>query len=123
MTGLLDTQIVIRMDQDPDRLSGAARRVILGPTNWRLFVWEMVVKASPGKLDIPDPASVFLDRQLASGLELFGSRLPHGFATVRLPAVHRDPFDRLILAQAVTVGIPAVSADEKFPQYPDTVIW
>lgn len=119
MSLLLDTQVLLWCLAEPDRLSRKTRRRIESATE-RVLVsvvsaWEIEVKRALGKLTAPDD----LDRQLLerrfSELEL---RIEHVMELRSLPKLHKDPFDRMLVAQAVFDDLTIVTADEKVRSYP-----
>jgi len=110
-------------------MSERARQTFLDPNN-RLFlsvasVWEIAIKSSTGKLQLGQPLSAFLDAHLsANGIELLDIRRDHAERVESLPFHHRDPFDRILVAQAVRESIPLLSADATFDAYEGvTRIW
>lgn len=127
MTGLLDTQAFIWMDSHPARLSAAATVFVLDPAN-TLFVsvvsvWEIVIKNQTGKLPLSRPLEDILRDQQAKNIRLLDVNLTHVLAVRGLPVVHKDPFDRLLAAQAVAEGAVLITADKVFQQYPVQVVW
>jgi PIN domain nuclease of toxin-antitoxin system len=127
VTGLLDTHTLIWLDQDHSKLSTAAARFIQDPGNdivvSVMSVWEMVIKLQTGKIQLPDPVAALISRQAANGIRLMGVELSHVLAVETLPNPHRDPFDRIIVAQAIVEGAVLLTADKVFQQYPVTVVW
>jgi PIN domain nuclease of toxin-antitoxin system len=115
---LLDTQIVLWMLQEPHRLSGTVRRIITDEPG--LFVsaaslWEIETKRQINKLQV--------EGDVRSPLEAFGlQELPitwrHAQAVGRLPLIHRDPFDRILAAQALADDLTLVTADRDLARYP-----
>lgn len=87
-------------------------------------IWELIIKASRGKLPLPRPAAEFLSGQITA---IHASLLPvsssHFLALERLPWIHRDPFDRILVAQAQAEDIALVSADPALRRYEVRVIW
>lgn len=114
---LLDTHVILwQLSGDRD-LSIDARRAIRDAD--ALFVSavsfaEMGVKASVGKLDVPDD---IVDQILRAGVRYLGLSPEHGLAVGSLPMHHRDPFDRLLVAQARTDGLTIVTGDERIGRY------
>ena len=86
-------------------------------------VWEIVIKAQLGKLNLRLPLPHIVTHQQANGLQVLPVTLPHVLAVEGLPPVHKDPFDRLLVAQAVVEGVELVSADPVFAQYPVRSLW
>lgn len=122
---LLDTSTLLWALTTPKQLSAAARKAVGNGDSILSVVsyWEVVIKSRKGMLPIADPVS-WWDRASA----LFGGRvLPirtsHVTALAALPDLHRDPFDRILIAQAVAEGIPLVTKDGQIHAYPVRVVW
>jgi PIN domain nuclease of toxin-antitoxin system len=118
---LLDTEAVIWAVLEPERLSSFVRQVCELP-EYELCVsvasfWEIVIKVQSGKWLVTDPVLWFL--KWTQGMRY----LPIGYKDVadlaKLPAIHKDPFDRIILAQALQNKMPLVTSDRKMLQDPD----
>ena len=126
MAVLLDTQSFLWWVTDDPKLSKRARRTI-ADERCLLSVascWEMAIKASLGKLEIPRPVDRFLQEQLeVNGFALLQISLGHVAAVTDLPFHHRDPFDRLIAAQALEEEMAVVSSDPVFRKYRVKRIW
>ena len=122
MRVLLDTHVVLWWLSGEREVSAAAGAVIERSDDLLLSVVslaEMGIKASIGKLDVPDD----LDRQVqAVGLRILGLAPSHALGVAHLPPHHRDPFDRLLIAQAVAEGLTVVTADQRFAEYPVAVV-
>lgn len=86
-------------------------------------VWEIVIKVQLGKLSLRLPLPEIVAEQQANGLQILPMTLPHSLAIENLPSIHKDPFDRLLAAQAVVEGAELVSADQVFVQYPVRLLW
>ena len=126
MRVLLDTQAFLWWVSDDARLSRRARTTITaeGGLLSTASCWEIGIKASLGKLEIPRPIARFLQEQLeTNGFSLLPISLAHVSAVADLPYHHRDPFDRLIAAQAIEEEIPVVSVDTIFKKYGVKRIW
>lgn len=80
---------------------------------------EIGIKASLGKLDVPDG---LVDAVLAGGLRLLPLDAEHGLTVARLPLIHRDPFDRLLIAQAMAEDLVFITADRRVPEYAVTTV-
>ncbi len=125
---LLDTHTFLWMSGEPARLGPAARQRIEATTS-QLFlsvasVWEMAIKRSLGKLDLPEPLAGFLEEQLAATrTNLLDVRSEHALRVETLPWHHRDPFDRLLVAQAHFEALPILSRDPSFDAYLVERIW
>lgn len=126
MALLLDTQAFLWWVTDDARLSKRAARAIAG-TECLLSVascWEMAIKVGLGKLTIPGTPARFIQQQLeVNGFGLLPISLEHASRVAALPFHHRDPFDRLLAAQALAEEMPLVSADTVFPRYGVTRLW
>lgn len=119
---LLDTHSFLWFVTEDPKLSISARRIIATGSNELLLsvacVWEIAIKVSIGRLPIPAPLDTFIPEQLRiNRIGLLPIELKHIFEVTRLPLHHRDPFDRLLIAQALTEGLPIVSADPAFDSY------
>lgn len=121
MSYLLDTQILLWAAAGSDRLTSAARRLIGDPANTLVFsaasLWEIAIKSGLGRDDVQVDA-----KRLRTGLRDNGYvELPvtgaHAAAIADLPPLHRDPFDRLLIAQARIEGLELVTADRIVAQY------
>jgi len=126
MKVLLDTHAFIWAITDERRLSPRARRLIASSELWWSVVslWEAIQKAQVGKLSLPLPAGPFLTGELSSNhVRLLPVSLSHVLRVEELPLHHRDPFDRLLIAQSIEEKWPIVTADPWFSRYPVDVIW
>jgi PIN domain nuclease of toxin-antitoxin system len=128
MNLLLDTQVFLWLDGDQARLSAASRSVCAdsGNTLWlsAASAWEMQIKIGLDKLRLKRSlAETIASQQLANALQILSVQLTHTLALNELPAHHKDPFDRLLIAQARHEGWEIVSADPEFKAYPVRVIW
>jgi PIN domain nuclease of toxin-antitoxin system len=87
-------------------------------------LWEMQLKTQLGKLHFNLPLSQLIeDQQRVNGLQLLPIEPDHIYALGQLPYHHKDPFDRLLIAQALTENLPMVSADPVFKDYSVQIIW
>ncbi len=125
---LLDTHTFLWFISDDPRLSSAARDAIEEPSNRRFLsvasLWEMAIKVSLGKLALAQPIDVLLPRQLEiNGVELLPIEAGHALRVATLPFHHRDPFDRLLVAQCLEEDLPLISADQQFDAYGIRRIW
>ena len=127
MIVLLDTHAFIWMDSEPHRLSKLVRDTIQDPSNeiWLSVVsaWEMVIKNQLGKLALSIPVIQTVESQIQNGIQVLDVSLQHVLAVELLPPIHRDPFDRILLAQAISIGASFISCDPILSQYPAPVIW
>ena len=125
---LLDTQAFLWWVDDSPRLSKRARVAIGEPAERCFFsvasCWEMAIKISLGRLKFPQPLERFVAHHMAAnGIEPIGISLPHVARVAALPFHHRDPFDRLIIAQAIEEGLSVVSSDRVFSKYGVPRVW
>jgi PIN domain nuclease of toxin-antitoxin system len=124
---LLDTCAFLWFVTGDSRLSRRARRalehtqaeVILSAVS----VWEIAIKASLGRLSLPAPVDTYIGEKIASGFVLIPIEWTHAAAVERLPLHHRDPFDRLLIAQALSENLPIVTSDAGFSAYGVKVVW
>lgn len=128
MSLLLDTQALLWFLLDDPRLSDKVRESIVA-TDISIFVspasiWEIAIKISLGKYALPTPFVEFWNTQLKTNdFLLLPISVSHAARVVDLPFHHRDPFDRLIIAQSLEERIPVVSSDENFDYYGVERIW
>jgi len=105
----------------------ACRDIFVGPSNLSMSiasVWEILIKVQIGKLNLPQPAGAYVIRKLAENrIGTLPIELDHLLAFEQLPMHHRDPFDRMIVAQSLEQGWPVITADTVFKNYPIRVIW
>ena len=125
---LLDTHAFLWWISDDPRLSPAAREAIADGASEvflsAVSVWEMVIKMGLGRLELPEDLESFLARQLqVNGFRPLAMTLPHALAVRHLPDVHKDPFDRLLVAQAQHEELVLVSGDAAVRRHPVSVIW
>ncbi len=124
---LLDTHAGLWWLTDDARLSEAARRAIEGAASvyWSVASsWEVAIKVGLGRLDLPEPVEPFLTKHLhASGFEVLPIQHRHACAVLDLPALHRDPFDRLLVAQASVEELTLVTGDATVSRYPIQTLW
>lgn len=127
-TLLVDTQAMLWFFWDDPQLSDDARAQIEDGENRKLVslasCWEIAIKVGLGKLDLGEPSRTFLPREIArNNCELLQIRLEHATAVEDLPLHHRDPFDRLLIAQMMVEDLPVISADQVFDQYGVSRLW
>jgi len=119
---LIDTHCWLWWNGDPGRLSDNARRVIADGDNEILFstasAWEISIKYGLGKLKLPASPEKYLPMRLSSNrMQLLPMLLHHVLAVGALPRHHRDPFDRVLIAQAQQEDLTVITADEAFHRY------
>jgi len=127
MRALLDTSCFLWFIAGSDRLSINARNFILDLNNELVLsaasLWEIAIKVSLGKLDLLQSFEELITTQIESNaINLLPIEIKHLSTFIKLPFHHRDPFDRLIIAQGVTEGIPVISGDSVFQKYNVEVI-
>ena len=119
---LLDTHAMLWFFWEDSQLSTHAKSLIEDPDNRKLVsiasCWEIAIKTGLGKLNLGEPSRSFLPREIArNNFELLPITLDHATAVETMAHHHRDPFDRLLIAQAMIEGLSLVSADEVFDRY------
>lgn len=126
---LLDTQCWLWWFAQPERLSEDAIVHIADETNELWFsvasIWEIGIKVAIGKLPLPEPIEIYVPSRMvqlgALSLEITAT---HALQAAALPLHHRDPFDRMLIAQAQLEGMTLVSGDAMFRQYSDiSLLW
>jgi PIN domain nuclease of toxin-antitoxin system len=125
---LLDTHTFLWFIGGSSKLSGDARSLIEESGNERLLsvasLWEMAIKVSVGRLKLDLSFAELVDREVrGNAMKLLTIRPEHMDKLARLPFHHRDPFDRLIVAQSMSEGIPIISRDKAFESYPVSLLW
>jgi PIN domain nuclease of toxin-antitoxin system len=125
---LLDTHTALWFFWDDPLLSPTAKALIEDPNNRKLFsiasCWEIAIKAGLGKLQLGAPSRAFLNKEIArNNFEVLAITLDHATMVEGLAAHHKDPFDRLLIAQGMLEAIPIVSADAVFDQYGIQRFW
>jgi PIN domain nuclease of toxin-antitoxin system len=125
---LLDTNCFLWWHADDRRLSPRARRAIANSANdiyvSAVIPFEMVLKVRSGKLRLSqEPADVVRGQLSVNGFMPLPVTLDHALAVGRLPHHHDDPFDRLLIAQAVEEDLPVITSDDMFSHYPIRTYW
>lgn len=119
---LLDTHVWLWMQADPDRLSDSVLQLLRDPDTERLLsvasVWEIVIKHAIGRLALPDAPEPYVQARLRTSATVpLSASLAHVLHVAELPPHHRDPFDRLLVAQARVEGMSLVTADTTLARY------
>ncbi|MGK5091743.1 type II toxin-antitoxin system VapC family toxin [Deltaproteobacteria bacterium TL4] len=125
---LLDTHVFMWCDSEPDHLSEQARLLCADRTNDLILsvasVWEMQIKIQLGKLKLKLPLPDLIKKQQeTNGLEILPIELRYIFALQNLPSYHKDPFDRLLIAQSLVEHLPILTADPAFSHYSVEIVW
>lgn len=125
---LLDTHTFFWWDAAPERLSATVLALCQDPAV-RLFLsivslWEIQIKSGLGKLPLPLPlAEIIQEQQARHGLQILPVTPEHIYALSSLPLHHKDPFDRLLIAQALTEELPLASVDSAFSSCSVSLVW
>jgi PIN domain nuclease of toxin-antitoxin system len=120
---LIDTHVFLWLADRPDHVAEEARLALEDPVN-DVFVssavaWEIAIKSSAGKLQLPVEAGEYVRSRISSfGFRTLPISIEHAVATVALPNIHADPFDRILVAQAASEGMTLVTRDENTLRYP-----
>lgn len=128
MKALLDTHVFLWWITTDPRLSKRAREIISNGRN-ELFLsaasgWEMAIKTNLGRLQLPGDLERFIPEQLAlNAIESLPVQMSHALHVYNLPNYHRDPFDRLLIAQAQLENLPILTVDPQIARYPVKIIW
>lgn len=125
---LLDTHAFLWFVQGNERLSKSAKNHMEDQSHELLLsiasLWEMAVKISLGKLDVPQSFAEFMQSHLAMcSIGCLEISAQHTYAVAELPFHHRDPFDRLLAAQCLSEGLGLISSDGVFDKYGVERVW
>ena len=128
MTLLLDTHSFLWFWWNDPQLRETAKQAICDPANRKLIstasCWEIAIKVSLKKLDLGAPYRGFIHQHMVrNNFELLQITDEHLAGLVDLPFHHKDPFDRLLIAQAMIENIPIVTRDGMFERYPVQCVW
>lgn len=122
---LLDTQLLLWAAGEPGRLSPQARKLIDAPENELLFsaasIWEVAIKRGLGRPDFKADARLLRRGLLDNGYSELPIVSDHVVAIESLPPIHRDPFDRVLVAQSTVEGITLLTTDSLVSQYPGPI--
>ena len=125
---LLDTNAFLWAATSDVRLSSRARELLLAEDS-ELFVsvaslWEMTIKFQIGKLKLPTGLEQFIGKQLSeTALSVLSIHPEHITALSAVPLLHRDPFDRMLVAQSLSERMPLMGSDKEMGRYPVEIIW
>ena len=125
MSFLFDTHLLLWAAASPDRLPELARDILANPTLQVAFspssIWEVAIKTSLGRPDFQVDAKRLHRGLLAAGYRDIGITSAHTAAVADLPPVHKDPFDRLLVAQAKLEGLTLITSDPLVARYPGDI--
>ena len=127
MNVLVDTHVWLWSLADPGRLAPGARSLIASSRNVVYLsaasAWELAIKSALGKIELPEPVATYVPTRMArQGIAPLPITHAHALRVSTLPAHHRDPFDRLLVAQALVERLPIITADPVFERYGVEVI-
>lgn len=122
---LLDTHLLLWASDRPERLSKQAREALDQPDNTLVFsaasIWEVAIKQALGRADFQADARLLRRGLLDNGYEELAVTGAHAVAIDSLPPLHKDPFDRILIAQAQVEGITLLTTDNRIAQYPGSI--
>lgn len=125
MTFLLDTHLLLWAASDPIRLTPESRNLLGNPTTELVFsaasIWEVAIKNALGRSDFRVEARKFRDGLIENGYNELAIQSEHALAAGLLPPIHRDPFDRILIAQAQVEHITLLTTDDKVTRYPGPI--
>ncbi|MDR0814911.1 MAG: type II toxin-antitoxin system VapC family toxin [Bacteroidales bacterium] len=124
---LIDTQSFIWFSEDDKRLPTAVRTMMDDNTNSLVIsiasFWEITIKMSLGKLILSENIETMINMAVNNGFEILPIKPTHLISLSALDLFHKDPFDRIIIAQAITENMSTISSDNIFSSYPVNNIW
>ncbi len=129
MNFLLDTHTFLWLDNDSHLLSERVKGIVKNDDTTLFLsyvsIWEIMINTGIGKIDLRLPLDELVQEQISiNRLQLLPIEYSHIFTLGSLPQLdHRDPFDRMLIAQAIQEGLIIISRDSQFLKYPVTVIW
>jgi len=122
---LLDTHILLWAAVEPERLSETARSLLEDNNNELMFsavsLWEIAIKTSRGREDFRIDAGLLRRNLFENGYAELAMTGIHAAAVANLPLLHKDPFDRMLVAQAISEGVTLVTADPAVAKYPGPI--
>ncbi len=128
MNLLLDTHVFVWMHEDPNKISSRAFAELSNPSN-KLFlsiasVWELQIKIQAKKFKFKETLEEVIEiEQITNGLQILSVTLTHALHLENLPPHHKDPFDRLLISQAIVENMTLVTADTEFAKYQVNSLW
>ena len=125
MTLLLDTHLLLWAAGDPERLSAESQDLLGDPATELMFstasIWEIVIKNALGRSDFFVEPRLLRDGLIQNGYSELVVRSEHALAVGRLPSLHKDPFDRILIAQAQVENVTLLTTDDKVACYPGPI--
>jgi len=127
MRYLLDTHAALWLFEGNKKLSQIAQDIIFGGENEIyvniVSVWEVAIKVSLNKLDFDGGSEMFLSAIEASNIDLLGVSCDYVKMVEKLPFIHRDPFDRMIISSAIAEDLTIITIDENIQKYDVSWVW
>jgi PIN domain nuclease of toxin-antitoxin system len=126
MSVLIDTQSFIWFFENNPRLPSSVKKLMERTDGLVVSIasfWKITIKTSLGKLVIPENIAGVMDKALSKGFKILPIEREHLIVLSTLDLIHRDPFDRIIIAQAIAENMPLVSSDDIFKRYPVNCVW
>jgi PIN domain nuclease of toxin-antitoxin system len=126
MKALIDTHVLLWGIQDERKLSQRVQTLLPESDLWISVagLWEIIAKVQVGKLSLPTPVGDYLSAKLqANGVRILPITFDHVRRLEDLTMHHRDPFDRMLIAQSLEENLPVITADPLFKHYPIQIIW
>ncbi len=128
MKVLLDTHTFLWWVADDPQISVTAKNIIANPDNdiylSVVSAWEIIIKVGTGKLSLSEPPEIYIPTRIASNqFEVLPVQISHILEINSLPSLHKDPFDRLLIAQSLVENFPLITVDSAIAQYPVQTIW
>jgi PIN domain nuclease of toxin-antitoxin system len=128
MRFLLDTHTFLWWVADDPQLSLSAKTIISNPDNEIYFsvvsAWEIIIKVGTGKFSLSEPPEIYIPGRIISNqFETLTVQMPHILRINGLPNFHKDPFDRLLIAQSLVEDLSLITVDQAIAQYPVKTIW
>ena len=125
---LLDTCTFLWLALNPENVSTKVRDVFENRTNTLFFsaasAWEITIKHQLGRMGLPDPPNIYIPaRAVIYDLEMIDIRMPHALLAGSLPLHHKDPFDRMLIAQAKIEELIVMTPDIAFAPYGVPLLW
>jgi PIN domain nuclease of toxin-antitoxin system len=125
---LLDTHTFLWWVADDPQISVTAKNIIVNPDNdiylSVISAWEIIIKVGTGKLSLSEPPEIYIPNPIASNqFEILPVQISHILKINSLPNFHKDPFDRLLIAQSLVEDFSLITIDSAITQYPVKTIW